>query len=70
MATSKISDCNFGHGKDPESKALETAIECDHCHTKIPAAVALNFEGADYIYHFCGPQCIAAWCKATNSHDQ
>jgi hypothetical protein len=49
-------------------KALETPIKCDHCHARIPATVALDFEGAEYIYHFCGPLCIAAWCKATNTH--
>ncbi len=68
MATSKIADCNIGNGKDPEMKALATPIECDHCHTRIPATVALSFEGAEYIYHFCGPLCIEAWCKATNAH--
>ena len=62
----RISDCNVGHGSSPE--ALETAIECDHCHTWIPATVALNFEGADYIYHFCGPRCLDAWCEAPNAH--
>lgn len=68
MVIGKISDCNIGSGKDPEMKALETPIECDHCHAKIPATVALGFEGAEYIYHFCGLSCIAAWCKATNAH--
>ncbi len=68
MATSKISDCNIGNGKDLEMNALATPIECDHCHARIPATVALSFEGAEYIYHFCGPLCIAAWCKATNAH--
>jgi Domain of unknown function (DUF3330) len=70
MTTSKISDCNIGHGKDPEMNALATPIECDHCHAKIPASAALSFEGVEYIYHFCGPSCIAAWCKATNPRDK
>ncbi len=67
---SKVSDCDIGHGKEPDSKAMETSIECDNCHTKIPATVALSLEGADYIYHFCGQQCLDAWCKATNAHDE
>ena len=70
MATGKISDCDIGHGKDPGSKALETPIECNHCHTEIPATVALSFEGADYIYHFCGPQCLEAWREAADAHDK
>jgi hypothetical protein len=70
MAVGRISDCNIGNGKYPEIKVLETPIECNHCHTQIPATVALSFEGADYIYHFCGPQCLDVWCKATNAHDK
>ncbi len=59
--TDGISDCSVGTGTLPE--ALATAIECECCHTRIPATVALNFEGAEYIYHFCGPQCLERWCK-------
>lgn len=67
---SKVSDCDIGHRKELDSKAMETPIECDNCHTEIPASVALSFEGADYIYHFCGRQCLDVWCKATNAHDE
>jgi hypothetical protein len=68
--SSKIADCNIGRDRDPGSTALDTPIECDHCHTKIPATVALSFEGADYIYQFCGPQCLEAWCMAAIAHDK
>ena len=68
MAVGKISDCSIGNGKGPWINALGTLLECDHCHTEVPATVALSFEGADYVYHFCGPQCIEAWCKKTNAH--
>jgi hypothetical protein len=57
-------DCNFDD--DTECKSLETAIECVHCHTKIPATVALNFEGTDYVHQFCGPQCVYAWYVTAN----
>ena len=67
--TRKISDCNIAPSKDCEPKALETPIECEHCHTRIPATVAFSFEGADYIYYFCGPLCLDAWCKATKARD-
>ncbi len=59
--SSRTSDCDIGRDKDPKVAALDTSIECDHCHTGIPATVALSFEGADYVYHFCGPQCFEAW---------
>ncbi|HEY8709227.1 MAG TPA: DUF3330 domain-containing protein [Burkholderiaceae bacterium] len=65
-----ISDRKIGRDKDAESEALDTPIECSHCHTEIAATVALNFEGADYIYHFCGPQCLEAWRMAAIAHDK
>lgn len=70
MVIGKVSDCNICHGKDLESEALDTPIECNHCHTEIPATAALSFEGANYIYHFCGPQCLEAWCETTSAHDK
>ncbi len=39
----------------------EIPVECAQCHNSIAATVALNFEGAEYIYHFCGPQCCELW---------
>ncbi len=65
--TAKICDCSLAPIEDRESKALETPIECGRCHAKLPATAAFNFEGADYIYYFCGPQCLDAWCKAAES---
>lgn len=50
---------------DPAPAVSPKNIECVHCHTKIPATVALNFEGADYIYQFCGPQCLYVWRMTT-----
>ena len=61
-------DSSDGRGTPPE--ALETAIECEYCHTGIPATLALSFEGADYIYHFCGPQCLDTWCKVAIRDDE
>ncbi|WP_220635339.1 hypothetical protein [Georgfuchsia toluolica] len=58
--SSEIPDCQFGSDNSLKPAALDIPIECDHCHTRIYAAVATSFEGADYLYHFCGPQCIEA----------
>lgn len=63
-------DCNFGEGKNLPPEAVTTPIECAHCHAEVPATVASSFEGADYLYHFCGPTCLDAWCRATRSHDK
>ena len=67
MATRKHPDCNIGNGKTPEVAALGTPLACDYCHAEIPAKTAYNFEGVDYIYHFCGPACLDTWCKAANA---
>jgi len=32
-------------------------ISCEACKKEIPTSVALNMEGADYVYHFCSPDC-------------
>lgn len=64
------SDCSTGVEIGAESEALETPMECQHCHNSIAATVALNFEGADYVYHFCGPQCLLAWRTAAIVHDE
>lgn len=49
--------------------ALDTPIECGYCFAKIPGTVALSFEGADYVYRFCGPECLDAWSRAANVND-
>lgn len=67
-APGKIPDCSNGHCTQPG--ALETSIACDYCHTETAATVALSFEGADYIYHFCGPQCLDTWHKVAAWHDK
>jgi len=67
---SKIADSSSGRNKDPKAGDLEAAIECDYCHTRIAATVALSFEGADYVYHFCGPQCRDASRNAAIAHDK
>ncbi len=62
----RISDCRIGSGNDLKSTALETPFDCEYCHAKIPSSVAISFDGTDYIYHFCGPRCIEAWCMKLN----
>ncbi len=61
--SNKSPDCRIGSDSDLKPAALETSFDCEHCHTRIPASVAVSFDGADYLYHFCGAQCIEAWCK-------
>lgn len=34
---------------------------CEVCLKEIPVSAALNEEGADYIHHFCGLDCLEIW---------
>lgn len=34
---------------------------CTLCRAEIPPGVALTFEGADYVAHFCGLGCLEIW---------
>lgn len=34
---------------------------CEMCMKEIPVSAALNEEGADYIHHFCGLDCLETW---------
>ena len=65
-----ISDSDFDHSKNSAPQTPEMPIECAHCHAKIPATVVLGFEGADYLYHFCGPACFEAWRKMPTPSDK
>ena len=38
-----------------------TLIDCEICFKEIPDSVAMTEEGEDYVVHFCGLDCYAAW---------
>ena len=38
-----------------------TLIDCEICFKEIPDSVATTEEGEDYIVHYCGLDCYAAW---------
>jgi len=52
-AGAPIAVCDLEHGCTP--------VACAACLTEIPGDVALSFEGPDYVQHFCGLDCLAAW---------
>ncbi|MFY9316692.1 MAG: DUF3330 domain-containing protein [Burkholderiales bacterium] len=39
-------------------------LSCEMCCKEISQSEALNAEAADYIYHFCGPECFAKFGAA------
>jgi len=58
-----MSECKLDHTTPPSQDALDRPIRCRHCGSPIPASSALHSEGADYIRHFCGEDCLARWCS-------
>jgi hypothetical protein len=55
--------CDLHAGRLPR-EALGEALICARCGGKIPASAAATFEGAEYVRHFCGSDCLAGWCDA------
>lgn len=45
-------------------EASGALIACNVCLKEIPRSVAQSAEGADYVYHFCGPECYERWRSA------
>lgn len=60
-ATGLANHSNGDHPSDARPDTPPIPVECAQCHDSIAATVALNFEGAEYIYHFCGPRCCDLW---------
>lgn len=38
-------------------------VSCQTCLSEIPSSVAQSVEGPDYVYHFCGLNCLDEWRK-------
>ncbi len=56
--------CNV-HWDELRSGAFDTPVVCQHCSARIPPSAALTFDGTDYVWHFCGHECLADWCART-----
>lgn len=46
-----------------------TVLTCDFCLKDLPGKDSIREEGGDYVAHFCGLECYAAWQKR-HGHDQ
>lgn len=44
----------------PERAASSDLVQCDRCDRLIARTTCLTFDGADYVYHFCGAGCCSA----------
>ena len=38
-----------------------TLLTCDFCLMELPSSDAIREEGADYVAHFCGLDCLESW---------
>jgi hypothetical protein len=44
-----------------ESEDTCEIVACQLCLKEIPASAAKDFQGQDYVMHFCGLECMQAW---------
>lgn len=49
-----------GH-EERAARAAPRTVACTQCRKEIPASAATSAEGADYVRHFCGNECLARW---------
>lgn len=55
--------CDFQAGMPLSEKGVATSIACSSCGAQVPSSTATALEGADYLWHFCGHDCLAHWCE-------
>lgn len=41
----------------------DAMVSCSSCERVVPLSTATHEEGQDYLRHFCGQDCYAAWRK-------
>jgi len=58
-----MAKCQLHTGSRLSQDAIDMPIECKRCGDHVPASVATALEGADYLWHFCGEDCLAEWCE-------
>lgn len=61
--SARLAACNLRRD-ELRNAAFDVAIVCPHCDGTIPSSAALTFDGNDYVWHFCGHDCLALWCDA------
>jgi AhpD family alkylhydroperoxidase len=58
-----LEHCDLHAGSTLPQEALDTPIDCAQCGARVPASAAMGLEGSDYLWHFCGHDCLATWCS-------
>ncbi|HUW51278.1 MAG TPA: DUF3330 domain-containing protein [Sulfuricella sp.] len=49
------------HIRTCSEEELCDLLTCEFCRVVIPESAAVTFEGADYVIHFCGLDCLEIW---------
>jgi hypothetical protein len=57
-----IAGCTLHAGSTLCQRAIGTSMDCKRYGAQVPASVATAPEGTDYLWHFCGRDCLAQWC--------
>jgi hypothetical protein len=57
-----MSNCDVHAGSRLPAEAIDTPIQCRCCGARVPASTLVSLEGEDYVWNFCGPDCLAQWC--------
>ncbi len=47
--------------KNVDINVPHQTVACDICLSEIPSSLALTFDGPDYVYYFCGLDCLGRW---------
>jgi Domain of unknown function (DUF3330) len=72
MKVKQMENVNVSGGK-VQNCASDEVCEVQSCHvclTEIPADLAKVVQVHDYVYHFCGPECLEAWQKQSEQANQ
>jgi YHS domain-containing protein len=54
-------------GKDD---LLQGQVSCQVCRREVPRSLAQSREGSDYLYYFCGAECVEEWQQQEKSAEQ
>jgi hypothetical protein len=62
--------CVIHAGSTLPQEAFDTPLECRRCGARVPASAAIALGGTDYLWHFCGHDCLARWCTHIEHHQE
>ncbi|MCC7080299.1 MAG: DUF3330 domain-containing protein [Burkholderiales bacterium] len=61
--------CELHAGTKLSQEGVDTTIPCASCGAQVPSSAATSLEGADYLWHFCGHDCLSRWCEQVQERE-